>query len=154
MDSEITRAIDSNRGREAVKARVLRWMQEQGIGDWSTGRLTTVHEESDQTMTYMPNRPWRMSALHTTIEADGEIREHAVLNQPFRAAQPWRYSALLRCDEMIPECWTDDGTNCAVRQISTHLKLDKELLKDFFTEIRPDWRAKGLLADDHLKLGA
>ena len=136
-----------------MKQRILDWMRQQGIGDWSTGQLTTVHEESDQVMTYMPLRPWRMSALHTTIEGD-EIREHAVLNQPLRAAQPWRSSALLRCNEMIPECWTEDGTNCAVRQISTHLKLDKELLEEFFTEIRPDWRAKGLLADDLLKLGA
>ena len=32
MDAAITRAIDTNQGRQAVKARVLRWMQDQGIG--------------------------------------------------------------------------------------------------------------------------
>ena len=80
-------------------------MKDNGIGEWPDGRnLETVHVESDQRLVYRPDAPWRFNLLETDM-VDGETRESVTLQQPLFSETPWRYSSLLRVQEMIKECW-------------------------------------------------
>ena len=64
---------------------------------------------------------------------------------------PWLYSSLLRVDEMVESCWSED--NCVVRQLSAHLNSDPEMLEEELTAINEDWRKDGVTPRDILHLG-
>ena len=81
IDTELTVAREGRAGQAQVKARILKWMKDNGIGEWDeTGRLRVVHQESDQRFFYLNDRPWRMSWLQTTVSRNGDVQEAATLN--------------------------------------------------------------------------
>ena len=123
-----------------VKQRVLNWMKDNGIGEWPDGRnLETVHVESDQRLVYRPEAPWRFNLLETEI-VDGETRESVTLQQPLFSETPWRYSSLLRVQEMIKECW-QPSKSCVVSQLSAHLGMEASTLEQQLDALHEGWRA-------------
>ena len=130
--------------QDLVKNRVLTWMKDNGIGEWPDGRnLETIHVESDQRLVYRPDAPWRFNLPETEI-VDGETRESVTLQQPLFSETPWRYSSLLRVQEMIKECW-ELGGNCVVTQLSAHLGISATYLEERLDELHEGWKFEGVL---------
>ena len=141
-------------GRERVKQKVLDHMRRTAdIGEWDMDdNLTVVHQESDQRMLYRPDAPWRFNELQSRVEEDGQVRESVALMRQLFAAEPWRYSALLRVNEMVKECWLASD-NCVLMQLSAHLAISRDTLEDRLNDIHDNWQEEGIMPRDILELG-
>ena len=103
-------------------------------------------------MIYRPDAPWRFNELQSRVEEDGQVRESVALMRQLFAAEPWRYSALLRVNEMVKECWLASD-NCVLMQLSAHLAISRDTLEDRLNDIHDNWQEEGIMPRDILELG-
>ena len=64
-----------------------------------------------------------MSWLQTTVARNGDVQEAATLTEPFFAEAPWRYSGLLRVQDIIKDSWASQY--CAL-QLAAHLHIENK----------------------------
>ena len=82
---------------------------------------------------------------------NGQTRESVTLQQPLFSPAPWKYSSLLRVQEMIKECW-EQSESCVVSQLSAHLGISAALLEERLDELHQGWKVEGVAPADVLGL--